>query len=197
MNLLPYDGTCTYHAAVFDAETSDCLFQQLLVEIPWQADEVILFGKKFITNRKMAWFADDGIAYTYSNARKEANSWIPTLLEIKKKVEEFTNEKFNACLLNIYHDGNEGMGWHSDDEKEIVANSTIASVSFGVGRNFRFRHKKTKEMASVLLENGSVLLMKNETQQYWQHTLPKSKRVVKPRINLTFRQMIKPIGVFR
>lgn len=197
MNLLPYDGACLYHAAIFDEAASKQLFQMLLKEIPWQADEVVLFGKKHITNRKMAWFADDGLAYTYSNSRKEANNWTPTLLEIKKKIEDFTNEKFNACLLNLYHDGNEGMGWHSDDEKEIVANSTIASVSLGASRNFRFRHKQTKETAAILLEDGSILLMKNETQHYWQHTLPKSKRVVEPRINLTFRQMRKPIGVFR
>jgi len=111
------------------------------------------------------------------------------LLSLKIKVEEITNEKYNACLLNLYHDGEEGMGWHSDNESTIVSESSIASVSFGAERKFSLKHKESKETISLILENGSLLEMKGLTQRFWQHSLPKSKKVSKPRVNLTFRKM--------
>jgi alkylated DNA repair dioxygenase AlkB len=121
---------------------------------------------------------------------KKALPWTRELTILKQVVENLSNTKFNSCLLNLYHDGNEGMGWHSDDEKSIEEHSTIASVSFGAERKLSFKHKQTKETISVLLENGSLLLMKDATQKNWLHGLPKSTKITLPRINLTFRTMV-------
>jgi alkylated DNA repair dioxygenase AlkB len=105
-------------------------------------------------------------------------------------VERFSGDHFNSCLLNLYHDGSEGMGWHSDDERALGKDSSIASVSLGVERKFSFRHKETRETLSVMLEPGSLLVMKGATQRHWQHCVPKTKKVTTPRINLTFRSMV-------
>jgi alkylated DNA repair dioxygenase AlkB len=189
-NLLPLDGAVFYLPALFSESQSHDFFQILLNTIPWRQDEVFIFGKKHITARKMAWFADDGISYTYSKSTKAALAWTVELLEIKKAVEQKTGEKFNACLLNLYADGTQGMGWHSDDEKSIEQNSTIASVSLGVKRKFSFKHRSSKQKVEVFLENGSLLLMQGETQKHWLHSLPKSLKLTSPRINLTFRKML-------
>ena len=128
---------------------------------------------------------------SYSNSTKFALPWTPGLLEIKKKIEEESGETFNSCLLNLYHTGEEGMAWHSDDEKELRKNGCIASVSLGAERKFSFKHKISGETNSVLLEHGSLLEMKDETQTFWKHRLPPTKKVMEARINLTFRQMNK------
>jgi alkylated DNA repair dioxygenase AlkB len=125
--------------------------------------------------------------YTYSNATKRALAWIKELSELKQIVEEYAGIKFNSCLLNLYHDGNEGMGWHSDDEKPLGKSNTIASLSFGAERKFSFKHKQTKQTVSLVLEHGSLLIMKDATQRNWLHSLPKSKKITRQRINLTFR----------
>ena len=127
--------------------------------------------------------------YIYSNTEKKALPWTSELTKLKHVAENLSNTKFNSCLLNLYHDGNEGMGWHSDDEKSIEEHSTISSVSFGADRKFSFKHKQSKEIISILLEHGSLLLMKGQTQKNWLHSLPKSKNITLPRINLTFRRM--------
>jgi alkylated DNA repair dioxygenase AlkB len=139
----------------------------------------------------VAFYANDLMEYTYSNKTKNAFPWTPLLLEIKKTVEAYTGEIYNACLLNLYHDGNEGMGWHADNEKEIIADSSIASVSIGATRNFLFKHRESGEKLSILLENGSLLEMKGPIQRHWLHSLPKTAKVKQARINLTFRQMLE------
>jgi alkylated DNA repair dioxygenase AlkB len=125
--------------------------------------------------------------YTYSNTIKRALAQTKELLELKQIVEELAATKFNSCLLNLYHNGNEGMGWHSDDEKPLGKNNTIASLSFGAERKFSFKHKQTKQIASLVLEHGSLIIMKDNTQSNWLHSLPISKNITQPRINLTFR----------
>lgn len=185
-NLLPQDGESYYHGVVFDGAE---LMKHLLLEIPWQHDEIRMFGKTIVTARKVAWFADGGVSYSYSGSTKVGQQWTAPLLEIKRTVERLTGAEYNSCLLNLYHDGNEGMGWHSDDESSIVPASPIASVSFGAARKFSFKHKRTKETVSIHLENGSLLDMRGETQKNWLHQLPKTKKVSEPRINLTFRKM--------
>jgi alkylated DNA repair dioxygenase AlkB len=155
--------------------------------IQWKSDEAIIFGKHFITKRKAAWYGDRNYLYTYSNTTKEALPWTNELLELKAITEDVTEAKYNSCLLNLYDTGKEGMAWHSDDEKALGKNTSIASFSLGAERRFSFRHKRTKETISLLLENGSLLLMKDETQTNWLHSLPKSMKVTDPRINLTFR----------
>ena len=190
-NLLPNDGTANYFGKIFSNKEADKLTKILLDNIEWKNDEAIIFGKHIITKRKVAWYADEGLSYTYSNTTKQGLPFTETLLLLKKIVEEKTKATFNACLLNLYHDGNEGMAWHSDDEKELVKNGCIASLSFGAERKFMLKHKKTKETISILLENGSLLCMKDATQTNWLHQLPKSLKIKLPRVNLTFRMMKK------
>ena len=190
MNILPYDGEVFYYPNILSLEDSKVFYNSLLSQIEWQQDVVKIFGKQFVTARKVAWYGDDACAYTYSNQTKIALPWTDELLSLKNKVEEITNEHYNACLLNLYHSGDEGMGWHSDDEKSIVPQSAIASLSFGATRKFTFKHKESKQNISLLLEDASLLLMKGSTQQKWLHALPKTKKVKDLRINLTFRKMI-------
>jgi alkylated DNA repair dioxygenase AlkB len=189
-NLLPKDGKLNYYGPVFSLVDSSLYFDTLLKTIEWKNDEIILFGKKIITKRKVAWYGDSGIEYTYSNTTKKARDWTKELLEIKLLIEERTGSTFNSCLLNLYHSGEEGMGWHSDDEKELEKNGAIASVSFGAERKFSFKHKIDKLSFSILLENGSLLVMKDEIQSFWLHKLAPTKLVKTPRINLTFRKII-------
>jgi alkylated DNA repair dioxygenase AlkB len=186
-NLLPFDGTALYHGLFLSAAEADRFFDRLLETIAWQSDEVIVFGKRHITQRKVAWYGDESYAYTYSGTTREALPWTPELLELKQQVEERTGSVYNSCLLNRYHSGEEGMGWHSDDEKMLQPNGSIASVSLGAERKFAFKHKRTGETVSLLLDHGSLLEMKGETQRYWLHSLPKTKKVKRERINLTFR----------
>lgn len=187
MNLLPQDGTVNYYGTILDQDEADDFYQKLLEGIEWKNDEAIIFGKKIITKRKVAWYGDEGFEYTYSKTTKTAFPWTEELLSLKRLVEEKTGEKFNSCLLNLYHNGEEGMAYHSDAEKDLKKNGAIASLSFGAERKFSFKHKITGEKLDLLLEHGSLLVMKDETQSYWLHRLPPTKKVSTPRINLTFR----------
>ncbi|MFN0188008.1 MAG: alpha-ketoglutarate-dependent dioxygenase AlkB family protein [Bacteroidia bacterium] len=186
-NILPKDGTVNYYGKLWSNEKSNHYFDKLLSNIAWENDQAVIFGKLIITKRKVAWHGDIEYDYTYSNTTKRALPWTNTLTELKSFIEEKTGEKFNSCLLNLYHSGEEGMAWHSDGEKALKKNGAIASLSFGAERNFSFKHKQTKETVSILLEHGSLLVMKDYTQQNWLHRLPPSKRIAKPRVNLTFR----------
>ncbi len=189
-NLLPYGGTVNYYGKVFSKDDCDFYLNFLLSEIPWKNDEAIIFGKLIETKRKVAWFAEKPFEYTYSGRTKRAEIFTDKLLELKKKCEELTGETYNSCLLNLYHDGREGMAYHSDGEKDLQKNGAIASLTFGAERKFSFKHKTSKERIDVLLENGSLLVMKDETQSNWLHRLPPTKKVTEPRINLTFRTIV-------
>jgi alkylated DNA repair dioxygenase AlkB len=178
-NLLPNDGEVNYFGRIFDEVKRQFFFEKLFNEIAWKNDEAFIFGK----------YGDRDFSYTYSNATKSALPWTKELLELKAISEKLTNETYNSCLLNLYHDGSEGMAWHSDDEKALVNNAAIASLSFGAERKFCFKHKKSGERADVFLENGSLLVMKGVTQINWLHRLPPTKKVKVPRVNLTFRTM--------
>lgn len=190
-NLLPKDGTVNYYGKIIDQEEADAFYLQLLENIEWKNDEAVIFGKKILTKRKVAWYGDDNYEYTYSNSTKKAIPWTPELLKLKALAEEKTGEKFNSCLLNLYHSGDEGMAYHSDGEKDLKRNGAIASLSFGAERKFSFKHKFTKEKVDLLLEHGSLLVMKDQTQSFWLHRLPPTKKVFTPRINLTFRTIVK------
>ncbi len=190
INLLPKDGTVNYYGKLFTTKEADKYFNYLMAEIEWKNDEAVMFGKHIITKRKVAWYGNDNYAYTYSRKTKQALIWTKELLELKTMVEVKTGETYNSCLLNLYHNGDEGMAWHSDDEKMLQPNGAIASLSFGAERKFAFKHRQTKEVISLELANGSLLVMKDETQTNWLHRLPTTKKVTTPRINLTFRTMI-------
>ncbi len=189
-NLLPKDGAVNYYGKIFTEEQSEIYYVKLLNEINWQHDVVKIFGKEIITKRKVAFLGDEGISYKYSGKNKIAENWLKFILEIKSTVEQISGEKFNACLLNYYHNGTEAMSWHSDNEKEILKHSAIASVSFGAERKFGFKHNFSKEEISLMLENGSLLIMKDETQIYWKHKLYTNAKITEPRINLTFRTIV-------
>ncbi len=189
-NIINKDGQAIYFGSIINNEDKLSFFNDLLNNIEWRNDVVLMFGKEITTKRKAAFYADRGIEYTYANKTKKGLLWNAPLLEMKQLIESYTKSSYNACLLNLYHDGNEGMGWHSDDEKEILPNSSIASLSLGVDRKFSFKHKTTKETFSIMLENGSLLEMRGPIQKNWWHALPKTSKVISPRINLTFRQII-------
>lgn len=188
-NILPYNGEVVLYENVIKQNQAIKYMDLLMSGIPWLNDELILFGKKIVTKRKVAWYGDKSFEYVYSNSVKRANLWSQELLELKYAVEEWAHEEFNSCLLNLYHNGDEGMSWHSDDEKELKKHGTIASLSFGATRRFLFRHNDSKETIELILQPGSLLLMKGEIQDHWKHSLPKSKKVKNPRINLTFRSI--------
>src|SRR5215216_4770498 len=191
-NLLPKDGTVNYYGKVLTSKEANQYFDMLIHNILWKNDEVVIFGKHIVTKRKAAWYGDSDYLYTYSNTTKQALAWTKELSELKQIVEKLAGAKFNSCLLNLYHNGNEGMGWHSDDEESLGKNNTIASLSFGAERKFSFKHKQTKQTVSLVLEHGSLLTMKDITQSNWLHSLAKCKNVTQTRINLTFRTIIKP-----
>ncbi|SNR16021.1 alpha-ketoglutarate-dependent dioxygenase AlkB family protein [Tenacibaculum jejuense] len=190
LNLLPEDGTVHYYGHAFTKQEADAHYEYLLNEIPWKQDQAIIFGKLITTKRKVAWFGEEEFEYSYSKITKVALPFTNELLEIKKIIESITKETYNSCLLNLYHDGSEGMAWHSDGEKDLKKNGAIASVTFGAERKFAFKHKRTKEVVSKVLQHGSLLVMKDETQTHWLHRLPPTKKVHRPRINLTFRTII-------
>jgi len=189
-NLLPYDGVVTYHPDIFSEERCDKLYSILLLNTPWQHDQVIIFGKKTTTQRQMAWYANNKLTYSYSGISKTGIPFNDAILELKNLAETFCGETFNSCLVNKYKNGMEAMGWHSDNEPELKKNGTIASISLGAERKFCFKHKISGEKISLLLQNGSILLMKGEIQQHWLHSLPKSTKVKSGRINLTFRNIV-------
>ena len=190
-NLLPQDGTVNYYGKILNQKEANDFYKTLLETIGWKNDEAVIFGKKIITKRKVAWYGDENFEYTYSNSTKNALPWTKELLALKKMAEEKTGEIFNSCLVNLYHDGSEGMAYHSDGEKDLKKNGAIASLSFGAERKFLFKHKFNQEKIEIFLEHGSLLVMKDQTQSFWLHRLPPTKKVFVPRINLTFRMIEK------
>ena len=204
-NLLPYDGIVNDFGRVID--NPDGLYQQLLQDLPWQSDTVTLFGKTHITKRQIVWMGDSNangqpLSYHYSGHSRQAMPWTDSVFHVKQLIEQRIEEEFvkqdvtskdttfNACLLNYYPTGNEGMGYHSDDEPELGANPIIASVSLAATRKFVFKHKKTQDKVELYLESGQLIVMRGATQQYWKHCITKSKKVDTGRISLTFRQII-------
>ena len=189
-NILPFDGTVQYFGKVFSLAESNYYLTALLKTIEWKNDEAIIFGKRIVTKRKVAWYGDQDFEYTYSNISKKALLWTKELIVLKTVCEKLTGETYNSCLLNLYHNGDEGMAWHSDGEKDLKKNGAIASLSFGAARKFAFKHKGTKKTISLVLDPGSLLVMKDETQSHWLHRLPPTKLVSLPRVNLTFRTIV-------
>lgn len=189
-NILPFDGTVIYYGKLWTEQEANHYFNKLLETIEWRNDELMMFGKRIITKRKVGWYGEKPFNYTYSKTTKQALPWTEELLKLKARIEKESGETFNSCLLNLYHSGDEGMGWHTDAEPELKKNGAIASVSFGAQRKFVFKHKERKNKVELFLEHGSLLIMKDATQAFWQHTLPKTKKVTTPRVNLTFRTIV-------
>ena len=186
-NKLPFDGEVNYYGPILSRKETHYYLQEFLDNISWQKDSVLMFGKHIVLDRKVALYAGAQRSYSYANIERIALPWTTALLKLKELVEEKSGETYNSCLLNLYHSGKEGMGWHTDAEKELQEKGAIASLSLGAERNFVFKHIESKHKVSVLLQNGSLLVMKGSTQKKWLHSLPKSLKVHTPRINLTFR----------
>jgi alkylated DNA repair dioxygenase AlkB len=181
----------TFYQNFFNLKESNKIFQILNDQINWRQDKMKLYGKDIDLPRKTAWYGDQEKSYRFSGIHLKPEPWTPTLLEIKDRIEEFALVRFNSVLLNLYRDGNDGISWHTDAERELGVNPVIGSVSFGGARRFMFRHRKLQDLkAEIELTHGSFLLMAGETQHFWQHQVPKTTRNVKPRINLTFRVII-------
>ena len=190
-NHLPYEGTVQYYGKVIQEMVADDYFEKLMQNIAWENDQAIILGRQITTKRKVAWYGDQAYEYTYSNVNRYALPWTVELLELRQRVQQLTGERFNSCLLNLYHTGEEGMAWHSDDETDLKKNGAIASLSFGAERRFAFKHKQSKEKVELYLEHGSLLVMKDTTQNHWLHRLPPTKKVTTARINLTFRTIVE------
>lgn len=185
--LISSEGKSLYYGQVFSEASANTYFQKLASTINWKNDEVVVYGKRYITSRKTAWYGDMDTYYTYAGTKHKPLTWTNELHEIKTHVEKITGAQYNSCLLNLYHNGNEGMSWHRDNEKEIKPNSTIASLSLGAERVFRFKNITSKQVIEIKLQHGSLLTMEGTIQHHWMHCLPKTKKVNMPRINLTFR----------
>jgi len=187
INIINYDGVVEYHGLLIPFDEANDYFDVLLSSIQWKHDQVNVLGEVIVTKRKVAWYANESFNYTYSNMTKVALPWTPELLALKKRVEEATGHQFNSCLLNLYNNGEEGMAWHNDSETALQKNGAIASLSFGAERKFSFKHRVNQQTKSIILQHGSLLVMKGATQTHWLHRLPPTKKVTTARINLTFR----------
>ncbi|MDX1719737.1 MAG: alpha-ketoglutarate-dependent dioxygenase AlkB [Salegentibacter mishustinae] len=184
------DAELEYFPNFLNKEKADLLLQKLLKEVPWHQQNIKLFGKEIPQPRLTAFYAEQGISYTYSGLQLKPNSFSTELWELKQKTQELSGYDFNTCLANLYRHGNDSMGWHADDEKVLGKNPVIASISLGGIRRFQFKHKTNKDLKeSIELQHGSLLIMKGSMQHFWKHQLPKTKKEVAPRINLTFRKI--------
>ena len=171
-------------------EKKDLWFESCLHDLDWETGFITIFGKTHQIPRLQAWYADNEIEYTYSGKKLQRHNWNNLLLEIKEKIENITSFKFNSVLANLYRDGNDSMGLHSDDEKELGIKPVIASLSLGESREIYFKHKNKKLNLIIPQVNGQLIVMHGKTQEYWKHEIKKTKKIKKPRINLTFRNII-------
>lgn len=182
------DATIFYYPNFFEKNEADIIFEQLKTNIPWQQDEIKVFGKTHLQPRLTALFGNKDKNYSYSNITMQPMPWNELLYKIKTKVEDASKSNFTNVLLNNYRDGKDSNGWHADNEKELGKNPIIASLSFGAVRNFQMKHNTDKNLKINLpLDHGSLLIMKGTTQHYWKHQIPKTSKSIGSRINLTFR----------
>ena len=197
-NLLPYDGQVNDLGVVIN--DANALYNNLLTELPWQSDIVTLFGKTHVTTRQIVWMGDHDVSYHYSGQTRRAIPWTKQMLHVKRHIEQQLsssgiNVDFNSCLLNYYPSGEDGMGYHADDEKELGAQPIIASLSLGARRKFVFKHKTIRQKnkpvkVELYLESGQLIVMHGDTQDFWMHTITKTKTVKSGRISLTFRKVL-------
>lgn len=190
-NLLPIQGEVYLLPAFFTAEESAVFMQRLVGEVAWRQEPIKIFGKEVMQPRLTAWYGDTDKSYTYSGITMQPQPWSDLLRDMKLRIEAAAQHTFSSALLNLYRNGQDSMGWHRDNEKQLGVNPIIASVSFGATRTFKLRHYEQKDLQQHLeLTNGSLLLMKGETQHHWEHAVPKTAKVNGPRINLTFRKLL-------
>lgn len=188
-NLLPADGEVYYVPGLLDSKSADACFDQLLASVAWKQESIKIFGREIMQPRLTAWYGDK--AYTYSGLTMQPASWIQPLFEIKAIADSYARFTSSSALLNLYRNERDSMGWHRDNEKTLGPQPVIASVSLGAARKFELRRYDTqKPVISLVLEHGSLLIMRGESQKYWEHRLPKLSTPVDARINITFRQIL-------
>lgn len=187
--VLPFDGSAVLHPAVLGEDDAGGVFSLLMQEVAWESRTITVFGKRHLEPRLSAWYGDDGARYSYSGIDLEPSAWTPTLARLRALCEQVSGARYNSVLCNLYRDGNDKMGWHSDDEPVLGSEPTIASLSLGATRRFRLRHRGTREVVECGLETGSLLVMSGLSQKCWMHEVPRQKKIVEPRINLTFRHI--------
>ncbi len=185
------DGDLAYVPGFFSARVGDRLFGDLSGAVRWKQPRITLFGKQVCSPRLAAWYGDRDAVYRYSGIVNQPLPWLPELLEIRRCVQQYMGLSFDGVLLNLYRTGQDSMGWHSDDEKELGENPVIASVSLGAARRFLLRHRRCSDLPvhEVNLEHGSLLLMQGTTQKNWRHSVPRMRNQDSPRLNLTFRRL--------
>lgn len=182
------DADVVYYPDFLTNAEADLLYKTLYKETPWQQDDIKVFGKIYAQPRLTALYSTNGKPYSYSSITMAPHAYTPALQSLKSKIEKTAQTTFTTCLLNLYRDGKDSNGWHSDDEKELGQNPVIASLSLGEKRVFKLRYKEDhNKKSSIELKHGSLLIMKGKTQHTWQHQIPKTTRTIGPRINLTFR----------
>lgn len=185
------DASLEYYPDFLAQKKADMFTDKILNRTNWKQDKIKLFGKELLQPRLTAYFGEDNKSYTYSGLKMEPEPFPEYLKRLKTEVQELTKEDFNVCLVNLYRDGQDSMGWHADDEKELGENPVIASVSLGAERMFQLKHKHDPTAKyKIRLQHGSLLIMKGSTQKFWKHQLPKTKKVTGPRVNLTFRRIL-------
>jgi alkylated DNA repair dioxygenase AlkB len=183
------DADVVYFSDFFSPSEANSLLERLKQEVTWQQEKINLYGKVHNVPRLTAWYGDPAKTYIYSGITVTTLEWIDPLLAIKKRIEDVSAYSFNSVLLNRYRNGSDGVSWHADDEPELGQNPVIGSVSLGEVRPFKLKHKSLNEKREIPLKHGSYLLMKGSTQHHWLHEIPKSKKVLNERINLTFRNV--------
>ena len=188
------DAELIYQPDWLDAATADDWLRRLVEETPWQQPEVLLFGRYHPVPRLLAWYGDREASYRYSGMTHQPLPWTPLLSEIRQRLVDSLGQPLNGVLLNYYRDGQDSMGWHSDDERELGAEPLVASLSLGGERRFDLRRKgSTRIEHSLQLAHGSLLVMSGQTQHHWQHQVAKTRKPCAPRLNLTFRLIRTPL----
>ncbi len=187
-NLNLPDATIIYYPNFIPIIEANQIFETLQKETPWQQDDIKVFGKVYAQPRLTALYGTNQKSYKYSNIEMIPHALTPTLINLKKRVDQTCQTDFTTMLLNYYRDGKDSNGWHADNEKELGTNPIIASLSFGQERFFHLKHRTDKSLKhKLLLQHGSLLLMKGETQHKWLHQIPKTTKQIQGRINITFR----------
>lgn len=186
-NLAPRDGELFFVREFLCPYDASILQQQLLTDLEWDEETIVVVGKQVKVPRLVCWYGDPQACYKYSGTIHNPIPWTSGLKLVKTRIEKFSENRFNSVLGNLYRNGTDSMGWHADKEKELGIDPFIASLSLGETRLFKLRHNKSKETINLYLSHGSLLLMGGNLQSRWRHSIPKSRKATHPRINLTFR----------
>ena len=185
------DADLRYFPRWVDADLADGWLSEISAQTSWSQPQIKLYGRSIAVPRLVAWYGDADAHYRYSGFTHEPLTWTPLLADIRQRVQQQVGQRLNGVLLNYYRDGQDAMGWHSDDERELGQQPLVVSLNLGATRRFDFRRKGTSGIEySISLEHGSLLVMSGLTQHYWQHQIARTRKVRAPRLNLTFRQII-------